>query len=104
MMKIINAFQGMGDPMTEEETKNYMPNSDNSLLLIPLGLIDEKGEPIVVPLAYYFDDTSNKIYINTLKTIKKVRNLRKKESLEKMRKDTVAMDDVRSPKRIHSYA
>jgi nitroimidazol reductase NimA-like FMN-containing flavoprotein (pyridoxamine 5'-phosphate oxidase superfamily) len=77
MMKIINAFQGMGDPMTEEETKNYMPSSDNSLL-IPLGLIDEKGEPNIVPIAYYFDDISNKIYLNTLKTIKKVRNLRKK--------------------------
>jgi hypothetical protein len=24
MMKIINAFPGMGDPMTEEETKNFM--------------------------------------------------------------------------------
>lgn len=63
--------------MTEEETKNYMPNSDKGLL-IPLGLIDERGEPNVDPLAYYFDDTSNKIYINTLRTIKKVRNLRKK--------------------------
>jgi general stress protein 26 len=41
-------------------------------------LIGEKGEPNVIPLAYYFDDTSNKIYINTLKTTKKVRNLRKK--------------------------
>jgi hypothetical protein len=59
MMKIINAFQGMGDPMTEEETKNYMPSSDNSLL-IPLGLIDEKGEPNIVPIAYYFDYLSNK--------------------------------------------
>jgi general stress protein 26 len=77
MMKIINAFQGMGDPMTEEETINYMPSSDNSLL-IPLGLIDEKGEPNIVPIVYYFDDISNKIYLNTLKTIKKVRNLRKK--------------------------
>jgi nitroimidazol reductase NimA-like FMN-containing flavoprotein (pyridoxamine 5'-phosphate oxidase superfamily) len=56
--------------MTEEETKNYMPNSDNSLL-IPLGLIDEKGEPNVVPLAYYFDDTSNKIYIIHVRPLRK---------------------------------
>src|SRR5437660_11172548 len=76
-MKIINAFPGMGDPMTEEETKNFMANNDNNLL-IRVGLIDEKGEPNVIPLAYYFDDTFNKIYINTLKTTKKVRNLRKK--------------------------
>jgi nitroimidazol reductase NimA-like FMN-containing flavoprotein (pyridoxamine 5'-phosphate oxidase superfamily) len=67
----------MGDPMTEEETKKFMANNDNSLL-IRLGIIDEKGEPNVIPLAYYFDETSNKIYINTLKTTKIVRNLRKK--------------------------
>ena len=53
-MKIINAFPGMGDPMTEEEMKNFMANNDNNLL-IRLGLIDEKGEPNVIPLAYYFD-------------------------------------------------
>ncbi|MFZ0896128.1 MAG: pyridoxamine 5'-phosphate oxidase family protein [Candidatus Nitrosopolaris sp.] len=63
--------------MTEEETKKFMANNDNSLL-IRLGIIDEKGEPNVIPLAYYFDETSNKIYINTLKTTKIVRNLRKK--------------------------
>ncbi|MFZ0511178.1 MAG: hypothetical protein WAM14_06195 [Candidatus Nitrosopolaris sp.] len=49
--------------MTEEETKNFMANNDNSLLIC-LGLIDEKREPNVIPLAYYFDDTSNKIYLS----------------------------------------
>ncbi len=77
MMKIINVFPGMGDPMTEEEAKNFMANNDNTLL-IRLGSIDGKGEPNVIPLAYYFDDTSNKIYVNTLKSTKKVRNLRKR--------------------------
>jgi len=77
MMKIINAYPGMGDPMTEAEAKNFMANSDNHLL-IRLGIIDEKGEPNVTPLAYYFDDTTNKIYITTQKTTKKVRDLRKK--------------------------
>jgi nitroimidazol reductase NimA-like FMN-containing flavoprotein (pyridoxamine 5'-phosphate oxidase superfamily) len=77
MMKIINAFPGMGDPMTEDETKNFMADSNNNLL-IRIGIIDEKGEPNVIPLAYYFDDMSNKIYITTLKTSKKVYDLRKK--------------------------
>jgi uncharacterized pyridoxamine 5'-phosphate oxidase family protein len=77
MMKIINAYPGSpNEPMTEEETKNFMANNDNSLL-IHIGLMDEKGEPNVVPLAYYFDNTSNKIYITTLKTTKKVHSLRK---------------------------
>ena len=76
MMKIINAYPGMGDPMTEAEARNFMANSDNHLL-IRLGIIDEKGEPNVTPLAYYFDDTSNKIYITTQKTTKKVHDLYK---------------------------
>jgi general stress protein 26 len=76
MMKIINAFPGVGDPMTEEETKNFMANNDNSLL-VRIGIIDDKGEPNVIPLAYYFDTAINKIYINTLKTTKKVHSLRK---------------------------
>ena len=76
-MKIINAYPGSpNEPMTEEEVKNFMANNDNDLL-IRIGLIDEKGEPNVVPLAYYFDELSDKIYINTLKTTKKVLSLRK---------------------------
>jgi Pyridoxamine 5'-phosphate oxidase len=77
MMKIINAFPGMGEPMTEEETKNFIANYNNNLL-IRLGIMDEKGEPNIVPLGYYFDYDSNRIYINTLKDTKKVDNLRKK--------------------------
>jgi nitroimidazol reductase NimA-like FMN-containing flavoprotein (pyridoxamine 5'-phosphate oxidase superfamily) len=46
-------------------------------LFCRLGIIDEKGEPNVIPLAYYFDTASNKIYINTLKSTKKVNSLRK---------------------------
>ena len=76
-MKIINAFPGMSDPMTEDETKNFIADNNNNLL-IRVGLLDEKGEPNVLPLAYYFDDTFNKIYITTLKASKKVNELRKK--------------------------
>ena len=62
MMKIINAYPGSpNEPMTEDETKKFMANNDNNLL-IHIGLMDEKGEPNVIPLAYYFDDISNKIY------------------------------------------
>ena len=66
----------VSEPMTEEETRNFMANNNN-ILLVRIVLIDEKGEPNVVPLAYYFDDVTNKIYINTLKTTKKDHSLRK---------------------------
>jgi hypothetical protein len=42
-MKIINAHPSMSEPMTEYETKNFLTNIDNKLL-IRVGLIDEKGE------------------------------------------------------------
>ena len=74
-MKIINAYPEMGEPMSEEEVRNFMGNNDNSLL-IRLGIIDEKGEPNVTPLAYYFDGASNSIYFTTRKTTKKVSSLR----------------------------
>jgi general stress protein 26 len=35
----------------------------------------------VIPLAYYFATVSNKIYINTLKTTKKVHSLRKNNNV-----------------------
>lgn len=51
MMKMINAFPGMDEPMTEEEVKNFMTNNENKLL-IRLGIISEREEPNVIPLAY----------------------------------------------------
>jgi nitroimidazol reductase NimA-like FMN-containing flavoprotein (pyridoxamine 5'-phosphate oxidase superfamily) len=39
-------------------------------------IASEKGEPNVIPTGYYFDDTSNKIYITTMKGSKKVSNLK----------------------------
>lgn len=77
MMKILNAYPGMGDPMTVEEVKNFMANKNNKLL-IRLGIIDIKGEPNIIPLAYYFDDITNKIYVTTRKTTKKIRDLRER--------------------------
>ena len=68
MMRIINAYPG--DPMAEEEIKNFLADNNNNLL-IRIGLIDEKGEPNVIPTGYYFDDICNKIYITTHKTGKK---------------------------------
>jgi general stress protein 26 len=75
-MKIINAQPGMSEPMTEDETKNFLTNTDNKLL-IRVGLIDERGQAKVTPLAYYFDKVSEKMYITTHKTSKKVENLRR---------------------------
>jgi general stress protein 26 len=63
--------------MTEEDAKNFMANN-NGNLLIHISIVDQKGEPNVTPTAYYFDKDSNKIYIATQKSSKKVHNLRRK--------------------------
>lgn len=59
--------------MTEDETKNFLTNIGNKLL-IRVGLIDEKGETKVTPLSYYFDNANDKMFITIRKTSKKVKN------------------------------
>jgi nitroimidazol reductase NimA-like FMN-containing flavoprotein (pyridoxamine 5'-phosphate oxidase superfamily) len=73
MVRVIDAEPGVSSPMTEEEARNFMTNDNsNNRLLVHLGMVDEKGEPSVIPTGYYFDKNSNKIYITTGKTSKKV--------------------------------
>jgi general stress protein 26 len=77
MVRVIDAEPGVSSPMTEEEAKNFMANNNgNSRLLVHLGMVDGKGEPNVIPTGYYFDKNSNKIYITTEKSSKKVHDLR----------------------------
>ena len=77
MVRVINAELGVSSPMTEEEARNFMTNDNsNNRLLVHLGMVDEKGEPSVIPTGYYFDKNANKIYITIGKTSKKVHNLR----------------------------
>ena len=56
--------------------KSFLAN-DNNNLLVRIAFIDEKGEPNIVPTAYYFDNISGKIYLATHKASKKVNILRK---------------------------
>ena len=78
-MKIINAQPGMSQPMTEDETKNFMANNNN--LLMHIGTIDDLGEPNVIVTAFYFDNSTYKIYITTQKNSKKVEHLKNKNTI-----------------------
>ena len=49
-MKIINT-QAVSETMTEEETKNFLANNANNLLM-RIGTIDGKGEPNVTVTAF----------------------------------------------------
>ena len=61
--------------MTEEETKKFLANNANNLLM-RIGTIDGKGEPNVTVTAFYFHEPSEKIFVVTQKDSKKVQHLK----------------------------
>jgi nitroimidazol reductase NimA-like FMN-containing flavoprotein (pyridoxamine 5'-phosphate oxidase superfamily) len=60
--------------MSEEEIRDFLTRSGKDLP-IRMAFIDEKGEPLVTPTGYYFDETKNRIYITTPSSSKKVQSL-----------------------------
>ena len=72
-MKILNASPGVGAPLTEQQTKDFLTTSK---LNIHIGTVDEKGHANIHPVWYYYDTSSNKFYILTGKDSKKVNNLK----------------------------
>ncbi|WP_415282201.1 pyridoxamine 5'-phosphate oxidase family protein [Candidatus Nitrososphaera sp. FF02] len=75
-MKIINALPGMAGAMTEQEVNSFM----QSKLNVQLATIDEMGDPSIQPVWFYYDNNTKKLFIETSKESKKVRNLRRKAS------------------------
>lgn len=78
MVKVLSAKDPMAGSMDEKESKDFLESKD---LLIHIGTVDEKGEPIVTPTIYYFDRDLDKIYITTQKNSKKVNNLRRRNTI-----------------------
>jgi general stress protein 26 len=68
-------MHSLSETMTEQETKNFLANNANNLLM-RMGRIDGKGEPNVTVTAFYFDDPSEKILVVTQKDSKKVQHLK----------------------------
>jgi hypothetical protein len=72
-VKILNANPGVGAPLTEQQTKDFLTASK---LNIHIGTVDEKGHANIHPVWYYYDTSNNKFYILTGKDSKKVNNLK----------------------------
>ena len=87
MLKILNASPGFGAPFSEQEIKDFLTTK---VLMLHLGT-DEKGHANIHPVAYYYDPTNNKFYVLTEKESKKVRNLKKNETVY------FCVDDPNSP-------
>ena len=75
-MKIVHASPGFGSALSEEQAKDFLTKSKLNLIL---GTIDEKGEPNVHPVWYLYEN--GKLYVETSKTAKKVRNIKNKNSV-----------------------
>ena len=75
-MKIVHGSPGFGSALTEPQVKDFLSNTKLNLLL---GTIDEKNEPNVHPVWYLYHDS--KIYVETLKTSRKVKNIRQKDTV-----------------------
>lgn len=72
-MKIINASPSFGRSLTENEIQEFLSSTK---LNIHIGTIDENGHPNVHPTWYFYDNSNNKIYIETSKSSKKTTSLR----------------------------
>ena len=75
-MKIVHASPGFGSALTEDQVVDFLSKSKLNLLL---GTIDEKGEPNVHPVWYLYQN--GKLYVETAKTSKKVKNIRSKNTV-----------------------
>ena len=73
-MKIVHGSPGFGVALNEQQTIDFLTKSKLNLLL---GTIDDKGEPNVHPVWYLYEN--DKLYVETEKNAKKIKNLRKKK-------------------------
>ncbi len=75
-MKIIDATSDTPG-MTREEAELFL----QSKLNLQLATIDEKGEPNIQPVWFYYDKDMEKLLITTSKLAKKAQNLRRRPTI-----------------------
>jgi hypothetical protein len=77
-MRILNASPSFGSTLNEQEIKDFLTNSK---LNVHLGTVDEKHEPNIHPIWYYYDSLNNKLYVETYKESKKFSNIKKNNTV-----------------------
>ena len=75
-MKVIGAIAGT-PPMSKEEIDAFLQKN----LILQIGTIDKKGDPNLLPIWFNYDKSRGKLLILTLKTSKKIHNVRKKATI-----------------------
>jgi PPOX class probable F420-dependent enzyme len=76
IMKIIAANSSIPG-MTREETERFL----ESKLNLQIATIDEKGDPNIQPVWFYYDKGEGKLLITTSKSAKKTQNLRNRPTI-----------------------
>jgi nitroimidazol reductase NimA-like FMN-containing flavoprotein (pyridoxamine 5'-phosphate oxidase superfamily) len=75
-MKVISATHEIPG-MTREEAERFL----ESKLNLQIATIDEKGEPNIQPVWFYYDRDQGKLSITTSKLAKKTQNLRRNPTI-----------------------
>jgi general stress protein 26 len=75
-MKVVDATYEIPG-MTREEAERFL----ESKLNLQIATIDEKGEPNIQPVWFYYDKDQGKLSITTSKLAKKAQNLRRNSTI-----------------------
>ena len=79
-MNIVHASPGFGSVLTQQQVIDFLTNSK---LNLQLGTVDKNSEPNIHTVWYFYD--SEKLYVETSKTSKKVQNIKNNNNVQSRR-------------------
>jgi uncharacterized pyridoxamine 5'-phosphate oxidase family protein len=78
MLKILDGSPGFGTPFSEQGIKDFLTTK---VLNVHLGTVDENGHANIHPAWYYYEDSKEKIYVETGRHSKKMENLARNNTI-----------------------
>ena len=78
MLKILHGSPGSGTPLSEQDIKDFLTTK---VLNVHLGTVDENGHANIHPAWYCYDDSKEKIYVETGRHSKKMENLSRNNTI-----------------------
>lgn len=78
MLKILDGSGESGKSLSEQDIKDFLTTK---VLNVHLGTVDESGHANIHPAWYYYDDSKEKIYVETGRHSKKMENLSRNNTI-----------------------
>ncbi len=78
MLRILDGSGESGKSLSEQDVKDFLTTK---VLNVHLGTVDDHGHANIHPAWYYFDDSKEKIYVETGKHSKKMENLTRNDTI-----------------------